>query len=1086
MCSERLRKIYFLVFVCLIAGIVYAQERSLDMVSQEGDQKQSMVLSELKVEVKILGAIAETQMMMTFYNPHERQLAGDLYFPLPEGAFVSGYALDINGVMVDGVVVEREKARVVFEDLTRRRIDPGLVEWTKGNNFKARVFPMPPKGSRKVMVRYITELIHNDQGTFYHLPLKYKEKVKDFSLRIELVKSVVKPQEKKSGFGTISFKEWQKQYIAELHQEDIQLNEDLMIELPEVETQNVTVQKNKAGDYYFLITDYPKKTAESIAGKRMVPRRIGLYWDASGSRGKSDHERELNILHDYCTGLREAKVVVELVVFRNEAEKGKEYVIANGNCEALIKELLGVAYDGGTQIGSLRSIKTAPDFYLLFTDGLSNFGKEETKEFNAPVYAISGDATANHVLLHYMANKSGGRYFNLSKLTDKKVVEHIGQARFDFQSAVVRTGQIGEAYPTHSGPAGDRLLITGMLMTDDAEVSIKYSAGGKTVLEKKYKIKTSDASSGDLLMTYWAQSKINELMIFSRKNNEKLVETGKKYGLVTPGTSLMVLDNLNQYVQYEIMPPETLSEMRKQYIKMMEMRQSDRKKYEQSKIDRVLKLWERRISWWETEYPKIEKKKAMETKPVAVMERQRPSDTARKQVPARPERRISQPGIGGIVTDSEGAPLPGATITLNKESFSRAVITDVDGFYFFGNLEPGTYNLRAEMEAFQANTIENINYSQGQRLDFPIVMEITVGEVIKVTGEYAAVDTAKSVVTEHIAGKPAESVPVGRDNVGYLRLAPRERKSTTADRREDNTAISIEPWKPDMPYSNAIKKSLSGKEYEAYLEQKKQYGNIPAFFLDCADIFFANKRTELGLRILSNIAELELENAHFLRILGHRLEQVGMLELSSMAFEEVLKLRPEEPQSWRDLALVLAELKQYERAIELLNHVIMTKWDRFDEIELIALMDMNAIIPLARKAGISEFKVVPQLLQLLDLDIRIVLTWDADMTDIDLWVIEPTEEKAFYSNKLTSIGGLVSRDFTQGYGPEEYLIKKAMKGRYKIQVNYYGSNTQTLLGPVTLQVNIFTNYSRPNEQKKSITMRLDNKKDVLTVGEIEL
>ena len=170
------------------------------------------------------------------------------------------------------------------------------------------------------------------------------------------------------------------------------------------------------------------------------------------------------------------------------------------------------------------------------------------------------------------------------------------------------------------------------------------------------------------------------------------------------------------------------------------------------------------------------------------------------------------------------------------------------------------------------------------------------------------------------------------------------------------------------------------------------------------------------------------------------------------AFEEVLRLRPEEPQSHRDLALVLAQLGQYGRALELLQHVVMNQWDRFDEIELIALMELNALLPKARAQGLEKLSLDPRLIQLLDVDVRIVITWDADLTDIDLWVIEPTGEKVYYQNMLSTIGGHFSKDFTQGYGPEEYIIRKARHGVYKIQANFYGSQAQMMSGAVTRSV----------------------------------
>ena len=163
------------------------------MVQQDG-RSLPLGLAKLQTEVRILGSVAETTTTMTFANPTARAMQGDLYFPLPEAATISGYALDINGVMVDGVAVEKHEARRVFEEVVRHGIDPGLVQWTKGNNFQTRVFPIPAHGSRTVRVSYVTELIGSKEAPAYHLPLKFKEKIHEFSLRVEVVKPTAPPR----------------------------------------------------------------------------------------------------------------------------------------------------------------------------------------------------------------------------------------------------------------------------------------------------------------------------------------------------------------------------------------------------------------------------------------------------------------------------------------------------------------------------------------------------------------------------------------------------------------------------------------------------------------------------------------------------------------------------------------------------------------------------------------------------------------------------------------------------------------------------------------------------------------------------
>jgi Ca-activated chloride channel family protein len=186
------------------------------------------------------------------------------------------------------------------------------------------------------------------------------------------------------------------------------------------------------------------------------------------------------------------------------------------------------------------------------------------------------------------------------------------------------------------------------------------------------------------------------------------------------------------------------------------------------------------------------------------------------------------------------------------------------------------------------------------------------------------------------------------------------------------------------------------------------------------------------------------------------------------------------------LSLVHDLMGKPQEAIGLLYKVVLGEWDRFNEIELIALVEMNRIIARAQRAGknLDLSAIDPRLIKLLDLDVRIVLTWDADMTDMDLWVIEPSGEKAFYGHRRTKIGGLVSRDFTRGYGPEEYLLKKAMPGGYEIKVKYFASHAPKLAGAVTLQATVYSNFGRSDEKRQEITLRLRRSKEMLSVGTV--
>ena len=113
----------------------------------------------------------------------------------------------------------------------------------------------------------------------------------------------------------------------------------------------------------------------------------------------------------------------------------------------------------------------------------------------------------------------------------------------------------------------------------------------------------------------------------------------------------------------------------------------------------------------------------------------------------------------------------------------------------------------------------------------------------------------------------------------------------------------------------------------------------------------------------------------------------------------------------------------------------------------------------------------------LPVALRITLAWDVDETDVDLHVLEPDGEEAFYGHRRTSSGGFVSEDVTTGYGPEEYLRKTADKGVYKILANYFASHQQSLTGAATVTATVYTGWGTDHEKREILSFRLDKPKD---------
>lgn len=322
-------------------------------------------------------------------------------------------------------------------------------------------------------------------------------------------------------------------------------------------------------------------------------------------------------------------------------------------------------------------------------------------------------------------------------------------------------------------------------------------------------------------------------------------------------------------------------------------------------------------------------------------------------------------------------------------------------------------------------------------------------------------------------------------------------------------SIQIQAWNPDTPYMAALESAADAEvAYQAYLEQRHEYGRSPAFFLDCANQLYSRASaasTALARRVLTSVLELALDDPALLRVVAYRLSSASDWDLATLLLMKVLSLRPEEPQSLRDLALVLASRGEAEccepkqvavdlsRAMQLLYEVVLGTWHRFDEIEVIALMELNRLIWLSQSQlppGVAKLVVLPplpgSLSDNLDLDMRISLVWDKDLTDMDLHVIEPFGEVAMYSNRKTRIGGLVSRDFTDGYGPEEYVLRRAPPGNYSIEVKYYGTSQQGLTGPATVQAVVYTHWGKPTQKRQELTLRLDTVQATERVGVVTI
>lgn len=288
------------------------------------------------------------------------------------------------------------------------------------------------------------------------------------------------------------------------------------------------------------------------------------------------------------------------------------------------------------------------------------------------------------------------------------------------------------------------------------------------------------------------------------------------------------------------------------------------------------------------------------------------------------------------------------------------------------------------------------------------------------------------------------------------------------------------------PYTGELLSTRDGREvYQRYLSLRDQYAQSPAFYFDVAERLAELGQDAKAQLVLSNVVHLMPSEPDALRVVAYRLQQSGQEAAALTLLKKVAQLAPHEPQSFRDYGLALGKLGQCQLAGEQLAHTVETPWDsRFSEIGVTALAELN---DLAQRCPGAWPETLPASLRAdLPVGLRVTLRWNLNDTDIDLHVTDPLGETVYFGNRLSRQGGAMSRDFTAGYGPEEFVLKQPKPGRYKVSVNYFGSRKATLVRGAIVQVDLQSAFGTSRMKQQTLTLRLLEQSGQVMVGEFDV
>jgi Ca-activated chloride channel family protein len=530
-----------------------------------------------RVKVEIRDQAARTSIDQVFINNYHRDIEGIYIFPLPEKAAISEFSMYIGDKEIKGEVLNKDEARRVYEDIVRRLRDPALLEYVGRNMFRARVYPIPAKGEKRIRLSYTEVLTAEARVIKYNYPLNTEKfslhPIKDVSVSVEIdskipVSNIYSPSHKVS-----IRKEGKGRARVSFEAKNIRPDKDftLYYSLSQDDIGLSFLNWQGSEEAYFMFLASPSYVSKQ---EKVVNKNLIFVLDSSGSMsGKK---------------IKQAKEAVRFVI--NHLNKNDRFSLidfddgvtvfsskvlaATGeNREKALAFVDGIEDSGGTNINDalLQALKMTesgdrPSYILFLTDGLPTVGITDTAEIlknlrkandtKSRIFVFGVGYDVNTELLDRMSSENRGvsLYVTgesnlevaISNYYEKISSPLLSDLKVDFSGI-----KVADVYPRILPDLfkGSQLVLLGKYRgSGPVGVTLSGKVGKKS---KKFELKSQKLIKDDtyeFLARLWAARRIGYLLeeIRLQGENKELVDEVKKlalkYGIVTPYTSFLVTD----------------------------------------------------------------------------------------------------------------------------------------------------------------------------------------------------------------------------------------------------------------------------------------------------------------------------------------------------------------------------------------------------------------------------------------------------------------------------------------------------------------------------------------------------------------
>jgi TonB-dependent SusC/RagA subfamily outer membrane receptor len=1046
------------------------------MQAQQQQQKwnRQMQLINCKVYIEAGPATATSFIEMEFYNPNDQELEGLHQFTLKPGQVITAFQLDLNGKYRDGTIEEKWKATNAYNRIVGKRIDPALLTMDNKNNYSLRIYPVPPRGSRKITFTIEQMLKIENNSLQYFLPFNLRDTVKKISISIRAAGTNEAPLPGRGVIAGQKFSKKSENYYLQYEAGNLLLNAPISFFIP-FPKQPLLCSNNDERQKSFAVLFQPGTETPPMIN----PAQLTIFWDASASAKARDLNKELMFLQQFLS----VNVVekIKVIPFNYKLLDTAFFSPAKGGMQGLKQYLRNIVYDGATQLGCINIENNNKELFMLFSDGNNTYGNKTPGIHGGLIFCINSLPGPDTRALQSIVGTGGGKVINLKSTSVNEAITSSMIPEIWLLEIRSASGKIlmDQSLPLKMEPA---MLLTGAFGNEIDTLSFYYGNRGAIKI-KKEAIRFSSFHCGNN-----SSSRLTMLQLFERAINsddwEKILDFGIHEKVVTPNTAYIVLERVEDYIRYNIEAPEELKAecglLRYVRSDTRTLRQNIRQKDEFNTIKKVVDVYNQRLQKIDNNLSAI------------ILHREDIKDP--EYHPAAP---VATSELA-TTTPVAGAPLIGG----QSNGLQEVVVVGYSAMQKRSLTNSVTYLRSNELNG--AGTVEEA--LQGR------VPGLTVRQNSVAPGSPDKINI-RGISTLNGNNKPLyilDDMPVTGDindiinvsQIGSITVLRDVQAAALYGSRAVNGAIVIQTKQPrgygyydqrryrlkdmeDMDYMQQVKQVPIREKMAVYDLMRARYGTETAFYFDMAEHFYSIGLAKQAFEMLMNAAELGRGSETVQHAIAYVLESWKMYAEVGKIYSELILHNSPSLSLRRDLAWILYQEGKYQAAVDTLYNTIkihgQSGGDDNPEQKATMLYEMNQIISM-HGDNINTARIPSALIKSYPSELRIVL--DCNRSNLSMIkVIEPGGKVVAENKNSVSASSFIYGGTGYYHGGNRtvvYQAQTAKPGKYRVLVNFYGYSYPGD-APSFIRIKTFKYFGKPNQSVEIENVLMDNQ-----YGEIEI